>query len=586
MATNAFPARSEADWRKAAEAALRGGAFEKLVSITADGVRLGPLHAGREGPRALRGQQGAWKALCRADHPGADDFAATAREDLENGADGLDVVFAGAAGAYGFGLARTDPEALDRAFDGIPFDGGACFTLDIGAFEQATAFGALVERTGADVSGVDVAFGLDPLGARARTGAAGTEMSALPPIVAELRGRGFRGPFVAADARAVHDAGGTPAQELAFALAGALAYLRALETPQAIQFRLAADADALATLAKFRAMRLLWARLLSACGVEAAPARVHAVSAWRMMTVAEPYVNVMRAALAAIAAGLGGADSVTLLPFSQAIGLPDAFARRLARNTQLIELREARLGFVADPAAGAGGFEAMTEALCEKAWGLFQSFEAAGGLAAALERGIVQDAVKTAAEALKRDVARGKTLLTGVSAHPHLDADRVTVLPDAAKPYTAAEGALAPLRLSEPFERLREAAKSAPKMFLAAIGPLSAHTQRLGFAREFFEAGGVATVAGVGATSATALAAEFAANGAGIACLCGTDDSYVADAEAFAAALKTAGARAVMLAGRPGEREAAWRAAGVDGFIYAGADRVATLEELLRRLSV
>ena len=159
-----------------------------------------------------------------------------------------------------------------------------------------------------------------------------------------------------------------------------------------------------------------------------------------MMTVAEPYVNVMRAALAAFAAGLGGADSVTLLPFSQAIGLPDAFARRLARNTQLIELREARLGFVADPAAGAGGFEAMTDGLCEKAWALFQSFEAAGGLAAALERGIVQDAVKIAAEALKRDVARGKTLLTGVSAHPHLDADRVAVLPDLAKASAAADG--------------------------------------------------------------------------------------------------------------------------------------------------
>jgi len=581
--TNAFPARSETDWRAAAEAALKGGAFDKLVSVTADGVRLGPLHAGREGPRALRGQEGAWKALCRVDHPSPDDFAAAAREDLENGADGLDLVFAGAGGAYGFGLARTDAEGLHRAFDGIRFDGGARFNLDIGEFSPATAFAALIERSGADVSHVDVAFGLDPLSARA--GAASAEMSGLAKNVAELRGRGFEGPFAAADARSVHDAGGTPAQELAFALAAGVAYLRALETPAAIEFRLAADADAVATLAKFRAMRLLWGRVLSACGIEASPARVHAVSAWRMMTVAEPYVNVMRAALAAFAAGLGGADSVTLLPFSQAIGLPDAFARRLARNTQLIELREARLGFVADPAAGAGGFEAMTDGLCEKAWALFQSFEAAGGLAAALERGIVQDAVKTAAEALKRDVARGRTLLTGVSAHPHLDADRVAVLPDVAKTYTATEGALAPLRLSEPFERLREAAKSAPKMFLAAMGPLSAHTQRLGFAREFFEAGGLATVVGVGATSAVALAAEFSGSEAGIACLCGTDDAYSADAEAFAAALKTAGARVVMLAGRPGEHEAAWRAAGVDGFIYAGGDRIATLEDLLRRLS-
>ena len=154
-----------------------------------------------------------------------------------------------------------------------------------------------------------------------------------------------------------------------------------------------------------------------------------------MMTAAEPFVNVMRTALAAFASGLGGADSVTLLPFSQAIGLPDAFARRLARNTQLVELREARIGFVADPAAGAGAFEALTEGLCEKAWALFQTFEAAGGLEKALDQGLVQSAVGDAAATLRREVARAKTLLTGVSAHAYLDAAPVSVLPDA--PHSA-----------------------------------------------------------------------------------------------------------------------------------------------------
>ena len=149
-------------------------------------------------------------------------------------------------------------------------------------------------------------------------------------------------------------------------------------------------------------MRLLWGRVEEASGLTPRPIRLEASSAWRMMTRAEPYVNVMRAATAAFAAGLGGADSVTLLPCTQALGLPDAFARRLARNTQLVELREARLGFVADPAAGAGGFEALTQGLCEKAWALFQSFEAAGGLASALDKGLVQSAVASAGATLKR----------------------------------------------------------------------------------------------------------------------------------------------------------------------------------------
>ena len=582
MTQTAFPARSEADWRKAAEAALKGGAFDKLVSVTADGLSLGPLAAGRAGPRALRGEPGPWKALARLDHPGADDFAAQAREDLDNGADGLTVVFAGAGAAYGFGLSRSDSAGLHRAFDGVRLDQGKRIRLEIADFEQARAFAALAVRSGADVARMDLAFGLDPLGGRARSGVADHNSGALVHTAAALRRRGFAGPFAAADGRAVHDAGGTPAQELAFALSAGVAYLRALENPGQIEFRLAADADQFATLTKFRALRLLWSRVEQACGLEPTPIRLSASSAWRMMSAVEPFVNVMRAALAAFSAGLGGADDVTLLPFAQAIGLPDAFARRLARNTQLIELREARLGFVADPAAGAGGFETLTEGLCEKAWGLFQSFEAAGGLDKALERGLVQLAVVSSAAKLMRDVARAKTPLTGVSAHPHLGADRIAVLPDVAAPPVAGEGALASMRLSEPFERLREAGRAAPKMFLAALGPLAAHSRRVGFARELFEAGGIEIIAGAGADSADALAQEFRVSGAGLACLCGTDEAYAEGAEGFAGVLKRAGAVVVYLAGRAGEHEAAWRAAGVDGFVYAGADLVAALTEALR----
>ena len=343
MTETLFPPRAEADWRRAAEAALKGGAFEKLVSTTADGVRLGPLHPAREGPRALRGAPGPWKALTRLDHPSAGDFNAQAREDLDNGADGFCVVFSSAGAAYGFGLSRADSAGLHAAFEGIAFDAGARFQVESGDFAEVEGFAALVERSGADPSRCDISFGLDPLGFRARAGKAAPDLRLAADA---LRRRGFVGPLAAADGRVVHDAGGTPAQELAFALSAGLAYLRALQAPGALEFRLAADADQFATLAKFRALRLLWGRVEEACGLAPAPVRLAASSAWRMMSAVEPYVNVMRAALAAFSAGLGGADSVTLLPFSQPLGLPDAFARRLARNTQLVELREARLGFV------------------------------------------------------------------------------------------------------------------------------------------------------------------------------------------------------------------------------------------------
>ena len=334
-----------------------------------------------------------WRIIAQLDHPSADEANAQALDDLANGADGLQIIFSGALGAYGFGLRRFDSASLHKAFDGVRFDAGANFELDLGPDgpDQALRFGALIARSGARPGDCPVAFGLDPLAASAR-GPFPADWSAQARRSVEtalaLRSQGFPGPFLVADARAVHAAGGSPAQELAFALAAAVILLRLLEeagTPPdearaLVAFRLAADADELATLSKFRALRIAWSHIEEACGLEPRAAHVQAESAWRMMTVRAPYVNVMRGAAAAFSAGLGGADSVSVLPHTLAAGLPDSLARRLARNGQLILLRESNLGFVADPAAGAGAFEALTQALCDKAWRLFQEIEAQGGL--------------------------------------------------------------------------------------------------------------------------------------------------------------------------------------------------------------
>ena len=151
-------------------------------------------------------------------------------------------------------------------------------------------------------------------------------------MVGELAGDGFRGPFAVADGRVIHNAGGSEAQELAFALASAVAYLRALEAGgmtleaarDAIYFRLSADADQFLTMAKFRAARKLWARIEAACGLAPKPAMVTAETAWRMMTQRDPYVNMLRTTIAVAAAGLGGADAITVLPHTAPLGLPDA----------------------------------------------------------------------------------------------------------------------------------------------------------------------------------------------------------------------------------------------------------------------
>ena len=189
-------------------------------------------------------------------------------------------------------------------------------------------------------------------------------------MVGELSGAGFRGPFGVADGRIIHNAGGSEAQELAFALASAVAYLRALEAAgiaietarDAIYFRLTADDDQFLTMAKFRAARKLWARIEASCGLAPKPVLLTAETAWRMMTRRDPYVNMLRNTIAVAAAGFGGADAITALPHTAPLGLPDAFARRVARNTQLVLLEESNLARVADPAAGSGAIEALTAA--------------------------------------------------------------------------------------------------------------------------------------------------------------------------------------------------------------------------------
>ena len=604
---NLFPATTEADWRKAAEAALKGASLETLVSETADGVRVEPVYPPAEGPRAIR-PGGPWRIIARLDHAHADEANAQALDDLANGADGLQVVFSGALGAYGFGLRRFDSATLHKAFDGVRFDAGANFELDLGSDgpDQALRFAALIERSGAKPGDCAVSFGLDPFAALGR-GPFPADWSAQAKRCVEtaltLRSNGFRGPFLVADARAVHAAGGSPAQELAFALAAAVALLRLLEQAGApldkaralIAFRLAADADELATLSKFRALRIAWSRVEEACGLEPRAARVQAESAWRMMTVRDPTVNVMRGAAAAFSAGLGGADSVSILPHTLATGLPDSLARRLARNAQLILLRESNLGFVADPAAGAGAFEALTKAVCEKAWRLFQEIEGEGGLPSALANGVFQRQVAVSAAWLVRNAARLKAPITGVRAHADLAEPPVEVAVGAPEreALAAAEGALARIRLAEPFERLRDCSDALlqntgarPKAYLAALGPEVGHRRRVQFMREWLEVGGFEAVYEGKTTTAEAAVARVRESGALLICLCGTDKAYAAQAEAFAKAFKASGVKGVALAGRPGEFERAWRAAGVDDFIFAGGDAVAALESLYRRIGV
>ena len=378
-----FPPTSEADWRKLVDAALKGAAFDKrLVSHTYDGLRVEPLYARATGAQPVAGRSPgtAWTLMQRVDHPDPAAANAQALEDLENGANGLTLVFAGSLNANGYGLDAT-PEALARALNGIALEAGITidFNLSPPTRNAVQLFAALVKSRKISADLVDLRASINPIGGLAASGASPKPWRELSKIfsgaIRDLADQGFRGPFAVADGRIIHNAGGSEAQELAFAIAAAVDCLRALEASgvpldrarDMIYFRMAADADEFLTIAKFRAVRKLWSRIEQACGLTPKPAYVAAETAWRMMTKRDPYVNMLRNTIAVTAAGLGGANSIVALPHTAALGLPDAFARRVARNTQLILLEESNLYRVEDPAAGSGAIEDLTSKLCASA---------------------------------------------------------------------------------------------------------------------------------------------------------------------------------------------------------------------------
>ena len=597
-----FPPAAREDWLKLVAAALKGGPFEKLTAKTYDQIPVQPLYSGEAKVQPLSARPPAvpWQLLQRVDHPDPVAASLEARHDLENGASGLSVVLAGAIGAHGYGL---EPQSIARGLDGVLLDAGIAVELDAGAQAEDAArhLAALVKTRGLAPSSVAIRFGFDPLGAMAASGGSAApwpELSAaLAKNILDLSGQGFAGPFAAADGRIIHAAGGSEAHELAFALAAAVAYLRALEAAGAaleaarrmVFFRLAADADQILTIAKLRAARKLWAGVEEACGLLPAPAFVSAETAWRMMTKRDPWVNLLRGTMAVFAAGTGGANSITVLPFTAALGLPDRFARRLARNTQLILIEESNLAKVGDPAAGTGAIEDVTRQLCGTAWTLFQEIEAVGGAAAALERGLVQEKVARVREVRERAVAHRKLPLTGTSEFPDLAEVPVAVLdvPPVEIPAPAPAAITFPplprLRLAEPFEALREASDrrlaatgQRPKVFLATLGRLADFTARATFAKNFFEAGGLEAVTNEGFASREEMIAAFRQSGARLACLCASDEVYAREAVDAAKSLRAARAY-LYLAGRPQDAES-YRQAGVQSFIYAGCDVVATLQ--------
>lgn len=560
-----------ADWEKITAGVLRktgrltesdpdNAVWTKLARTTLDGISVAPIGTSSDlDGLATAGRptrQGDWDIRAQFDGPDAKAVNASALMDLANGVNSLWL-------QIGSGLAPAD---LETVLAGVLLD-IAPITLDAGtdAVAAATALAALLPEN----ANAATNLGADPFGTQVRGGTG--SLDDLVTVAKLAQEKNVLG--VVVDGTAVHDLGASDGQELGYSLAVGAAYLRALteagltveQAAGLIEFRYAATGEQFPTIAKFRAARRLWVRVLELSGLTGGSQLQHAVTSRPMMTKYDPWVNMLRVTVGAFAAGVGGAESVTVLPFDSTAGIPDALGRRIARNTSSLLISEAHVAKVVDPAGGSYAVEKLTDDIAKVAWAEFGRIEEVGGIAAALADGSLKARIDEVVAVRETQIAKRKRPITGISEFPNLG----ETLPERAA--SAASDTVR--RYGASFEALRDEPVASP-VFLATMGPVAAHTARATFATNLFAAGGIS----VDVAGATADVDELLKAYAGqkVVCLAGTDAVYAEWAPAAIEALRAAGATYVILAGKPGDLAVdASAAMGLDALAFLNKTREA-----------
>ncbi|HEV7229569.1 methylmalonyl-CoA mutase family protein [Brevundimonas sp.] len=406
-------------WRSLALRALKDRPLESLIHLDADGLAVRPLYAAATGvtpvfaPRPSHADGRAWDLRAQVE---ADDPAEANRQVLAE-------LQGGAASVILSGAVLTDSAPLGRALDGVTLE-LAPVGLDAGLAGPDAANALAVAAKGAPRA--KLMFHMDPASAFAATGAASRSMEEHLTLAANTAARHAgaypEARFFMASGRVVHEAGGSIVQELAFATANALALVQAavgagMSAEQALRgtvLSVVVDQEYFDGLAKVRALRLMWRSICSAYGVEA-DAVIEARSSRRILAARDSWPNLLRLTAAGFAGAVGGADAMVLDAFTRAAGLPDDFARRQARNTQLVLMEEANLGRVDDPAAGSWYLDQRTRELAEAAWTEFQWIQSEGGVVECLRGHLIQPRVARARQAMEEAFAAGDLHLIGVT---------------------------------------------------------------------------------------------------------------------------------------------------------------------------
>jgi len=352
------------------------------------------------------------------------------------------------------------------------------------------------------------------------------------------------------------------------------------DAARSIEFVFAVGSAYFVEIAKLRAARLLWPRVVTAYDPHARPTtRIFAQTSEWNKTVYDPYVNMLRGTTEAMSAIIGGAELVTVTPFHSAFAEPDAFARRMGVNTQLILREEAHFDELSDPASGSWYIESLTDTMAREAWKLFQQMEAVGGYSQAIGSGLVDSLVKPAREARRTAIAERRRQFTGLNVHAN-PAERV--LDKIAAPSAHARGPsdFEAMRLRT--ERHEKATGKTPKVFLLQFGDAKMRRARAEFATEFFQCAGFAMVKPPPFARVEAALAAVDLEKPDLVVLCSADAEY----PGLAAEVCPRLTQPVIVAGYPKEALEQLKQAGVAEFVHIRSNALETLTALQGKLGI
>lgn len=621
-----FPTPTYEEWKEAAVSFLKGAPFDKkLKTRTYEGITLEPMYFRSDvgelaGSNRYPGQgdylRGTgttgyltrnWEICQETACSTAEEFNSIIKKEIDKGITAISPKLAVS------GMSLSSVKDFETAFDGVDLSEWPIYAnAGSSVIELLSALKEYSAKKGLEVSKIKGAFEADPVGVLAEKGSMGIEtekafedMAASIKLVSE---NGCSVKTIGIDSTVYVNAGASTVQELAYAFATAVEYINRMldkglaidEIAGRIRFTMSVSTNFFMEIAKFRAARVIWKKIVESYGGsdEAAKIYIHARTSTYSQTKYDPYVNMLRVTTEAFSAVVGGVDSIHTSAFNEITGKEDDFARRIARNVQIILKEESHMDQLIDPAGGSFYVEKLSEEVLNAAWKIFQSVEEKGGMIEALKTGIPQSEIREVAEKRWADTAKRKAKIVGVNMYANTTEEKPEACTAPAKSESGnSDLSVEPLnthRLAEPFEAVRDAVFAFnekegrnPKLFLANMGPLGQYKARADFTKGFFETGAFEVVYPEGFATPEEAAAAAVEAGVDAIAVCSTDETYPEIIPAFIKALGNAKEKLpVILAGYPKDQIEAHKESGVDEFIFMGADNYGIISRLHKRIGV